>query len=73
MPMVKLHQTLGNCTGYFNALKCYYGHYFKILFLIKYQLQSATSEKLAIELHAYLDDSVIKLNHIIFDLLVTVM
>lgn len=73
MPMVKLHQTLGNYRDYFNTLKCYYGHYFKILFLIKYQLQSATSEKLPIELHAYLDDSVIKLNHIIFDLLVTVM
>lgn len=73
MPTVKPHRTLGNYRGYFNTLKCYYGHYFKIRFLIKYQLQSATSEKLAIELHAYLDDSVIKLNHIIFDLLVTVM
>lgn len=73
MPMVKLHQTLGSDRDYFNTLEHYCGHYFKILFLIKYQLQSATSEKLPIELHAYLDDSVIKLNHIIFDLLVTVM
>lgn len=71
--MVKFHQTLGNHRDYFNILKCYYGHYFKIIILIKYQLQSATSEKLPIELHASLDDSVIKLNHIIFDLLVTVM
>lgn len=71
--MVKLHQTLGNDKDYFNTLELYYGHYFKILFLIKHQLQSATSEKLPIKLRAYLDDSVIKLNHIIFDLLVTVM
>lgn len=57
--MVKLHQTLGNYRDYFNTSKCNYGHCFKILFL-KYQLQSATSEKLSVELPAYLDDSVIK-------------
>lgn len=36
-------------------------------------LPQKKKKNLPVELHAYLDDSVIKLNHTIFDLLVTVM